>query len=582
MNPEIIRFGAFQLDIGAFALTRAGRPLHLEKLPMELLILLAREDGRLVSRADIIEHLWGKDCFIDVDNSINTAMRKIRRVLGENPEHPTHVETVVGKGYRLKGGIRRVALNGADSVLASGSRPMLLVLPFDNVSGLPDQDYFSDGLTEETIAGLGCWSPGQLGVLARTTSMAYRRSSKTIAQIRKELGIDYVLEGSVRRTQDRARITVQLIRARDQVNIWANTFDRRLDDILGVQQDIAAAIAGQLHLRLATGPAPPEASAPVARDASVHDDYLRGLYHQAKATRDELYKALECFGRAARLDPSFAPAHIGLAHCHIRLPITSDVPSGAAFPAALEAIRCAAALESRSAAILTAGAAVKFWYDWEFADAAATARRAIEINGNFAPAYFSLAHTLSNIGEHPAALAAITKALTLDPLSLLARTMHGQFLYHAGRNAEALEVLRSALDLEPRFWVAHICAAKVHACLGHHEDALVACTNALAHSGGNTEAMSIAGHVHARSGNCVRAQEMLDALMERGRHAYVPPYNIALVHAGLENSAEALRYLQQALVERDVHMVFLRDHKWDAMRALPAFARIQQRVGLPS
>ncbi|MGA9422206.1 MAG: winged helix-turn-helix domain-containing protein, partial [Rhodanobacteraceae bacterium] len=574
MASEIFHFGPFELNVVAYALVNGARPVHLERLPMDLLILLARSHPRLVSREEIIERLWGKQTFIDVDNALNTAIRKIRRSLGEHPEQPLYLETVVGKGYRLKVDTPRGPVAGRDGL---DGRIMLVVLPFENLSGDVGQDYFSDGLTEETIACLAQLLPERLGVIARTTSMAYKGTDKTIIRIGAELGVDYVLEGSVRSADGQVRVIAQLIRVRDQCHVWAHSYDRQADRVLDIQMQMGAAIADQVQLRLTTEQNRRLFSG-IAGHVGAHDDYLRGLHHQAKVTHAELNKAIACFQRATRLDPGFAAAYAALAHCFIRLPIACDVPAAEAFPQAREAIRRALERDPDSTHALAADAQTKFWFDWDFAAARDTAQRAIDLNPNHAPASLCLAHVCSNLGDHAAALREIRRALALDPLSLLVNAMYGQFLYHAGKDEEALEQFESAFELEPRFWIAHICAAKAYERLGRYREALAACEHALAYSGGNSEALSIAGYVHAVAGARDQAELKIRELLGRSPRAYVPPYNLALVFAGLGDSAAALGWLERALEERDVHMVFLRDHKWDRMRALPQFRELVNKV----
>ncbi|MGH8337069.1 MAG: winged helix-turn-helix domain-containing protein, partial [Gammaproteobacteria bacterium] len=231
LSWERIQFGPFELDIGGYRLTRAGKSVRLERIPMDLLILVAQARGQLVSRDEIIQRLCGKAAYVDTENGINTAVRKIRRALGEDAESPEYLETVVGKGYRF----RYAEPPSANPVRADPLDPriMLAVLPFENLSGDPGQEYFSDGLTEETIARLGQMAPETLGVIARTSAMAYKQTRKTVAQIGAELNVRYVLEGSVRRESERVRITAQLIRVQDQTHLWAQSFDTKLDSLLG-------------------------------------------------------------------------------------------------------------------------------------------------------------------------------------------------------------------------------------------------------------------------------------------------------------------------------------------------------------
>ena len=268
MAAEVTRFEDFELDRGAFELRRKGRPVRLERIPLEMLFLLVERRGLLVGREEILERVWGKDVFVDADNSINTAVRKIRQALGDNPEEPRFVLTVPGKGYRFAASvvvpappaplspkpvveaegqaegpsvarplrywllwIAIVVLLGAAAsvaglILKRNSKPastktMLVVLPFVNLSDDPQQEYFADGMTEEMITQLGNLDPEHLGVIARTSSMQYKHTQKRASQIAQELGVNYLLEGSVRRDGNKVRVTGQLIRANDETHVWA-------------------------------------------------------------------------------------------------------------------------------------------------------------------------------------------------------------------------------------------------------------------------------------------------------------------------------------------------------------------------
>jgi TolB-like protein len=303
MASERILLGHFVLDVSRYELTCDGKPVHMERIPMDLLILLVRENGRLVSRDEIIERLWGKDIFFDTDNSINTAIRKIRRALAEDPEKPRYIETVQGKGYRFKSSTD--ASTGITSPHGEVERPriMLAVLPFENLSGDAGQEYFSDGMTEETIMRLGKMSPGRLGVIARTSSMAYKRTDKSVFQIGQELGVDYVLEGSVRREADRMRVTAQLIRVRDQIHLWAENFDRPSRSILDIHGEVGAAIAAHVQLELTPeGERLLRSQRPVNREA--YDHYLHGRYHWQGSRPLSCSRQLSIFARQRNATPN--------------------------------------------------------------------------------------------------------------------------------------------------------------------------------------------------------------------------------------------------------------------------------------
>ena len=578
MPSERVQFGQFVLDVSRYELTRAGKPVRMERIPMDLLILLVRENGRLIGREEIIERLWGKDVYFDTDNSINTAIRKIRNSLGDDAGNPQYVETVLGRGYRFKG--RTVVPSTVEpaQIEAERSRIMLAVLPFENLSGNPAQEYFSDGLSEETIMRLGKMSPHRMGVIARTSSMTYKQTNKSVAQIGQELGVDYVLEGSVRHEVDRVRITAQLIRVQDQIHVWAENYDRRLPGILDIHGEIGTAIAAQVKLKLVSEEER-QLSRVIHRDPEAHDHYLRGRYHYARSNLLDMQKAVEHFQRATERDSGYALAYSGLADALIVLPITGDVAAHEAFPAAKTAIAQALRLDPDSAEALTSDATIKFWFDWDFTGAETAARRAIKLNENYFLAHLYLAHVLSNVGRHNEALAAVQRALVLDPLSLITGAMRGQFLYHAGRDWESLEQFKTTLGMESRFWVGQICLAKTCEKLGMYPEALLACDRAWEFSAGNSEALSLAGYVHAASGNRTKAEGKIQEMLERKKERYVPPYNLALVFAGLGESETALHWLGQAFEERDVHMTFLLDHKWNGMRSNAEFQKLLSRVG---
>lgn len=577
MASERIPLGQFVLDVSRYELTCAGKPVRMERIPMDLLILLVRENGRLVSRDEIIERLWGKDIFFDTDNSINTAIRKIRRALGEDPEKPRYIETVQGKGYRFKS--RTDAVTGITAPLEEVDRPriMLAVLPFENLSGDAGQEYFSDGLTEETIMRFGKMSPQRLGVIARTSSMAYKRTDKSVFQIGQELGVDYVLEGSVRREADRMRVTAQLIRVRDQTHLWADNFDRPSQSILDIHGEVGAAIAAQVQLELTPeGERQLRSQRPVNREA--YDHYLHGRYHWARLTPPELIKAAEYFRKATQCDPEYALAYSGLADT-LSAAITSEIPPRDVFPEAKAAIARALALDPESAEAHNADATIKFWFDWDFEGAEAATRKAISLNSNYFLAHLYLAHVLSNVGRHDEALETIRQARVLDPFSLLTNTMYGQFLYHAGQLEASIQQFRATLDMEWRFWIAHICLAKSYEQQGMYSEALAACDAAWEFSGGNSEALSLAGYIHAASGERAKAEAKIQQLLEQKAKRYVPSYSVALVFAGLGETETALQWLEQAFENRDVHMPFLLDHKWNGLRSNEQFQQLLKRVG---
>ena len=410
--------------------------------------------------------------------------------------------------------------------------------------------------------------------------MAYKQTDKSVAQIGQELGVDYVVEGSLRREGDRVRITAQLIRVRDQIHLWAENYDRQLPGFLDIHGEIGTAVAAQVKLKL-IAEEERQLTRNTPRNPEAYDCYLRGLYHLARYNLVDAQKAVGFFQTATRHDPSYGLAHSALADALMVFPISADASSKEVFREAKAAIALALQLDPNSAEAHTSDAAAKFWFDWDFKGVEATARRAIKLNENYTLAYLFLAHVLSNTRRHEEALAIMRQALVLDPLSLILGAIHGQFLYHAGRNSESIEQFKATLGMEPRFWVGQICAAKVYENVGMYSEALSACDQAWEFSRGNTEALSLAGYVHAVTGHRAKAEAAIDQMLELRKQRYVPPYNIGLVFAGLRETEAAMQWLEQAFADRDVHMPFLLDHKWDGIRRIPQFQDLVLRVGFP-
>ena len=580
MSAELLQFENFDLDRGAYELRRAGRKVRLERIPFELLILLVERRGLLVTREEIIERIWGKDIFLETDHSINTAVRKIRLALCENPDAPRFVVTVPGKGYRFDAPVRE---NAGDSPAAvKSNRVMLVVLPFENLSTDPAQEYFSDGLTEETITNLGQLDSDRLGVIARTSAMSYKGTRKNIAEIGRELGADFALEGSVRRQGDRVRISAQLIRTSDQTHLWAHNYDRELKDFLAVQRELSQAIAEQVQVRLTPEHRTPR-EATRAVDPAAFDAYLRGRYYLWRVTRPNIERATEYFREATQIDPCMAVAYAGLADAYDILPITSDFPPREAFPKAEQAAKQALEIDPDLAEAHAALGGVRFWYNWDWPAAEEHCCRAIARNASYAMAHLRYGHLLSNIGRHEEALVEIELARQLDPLSLIINTLCAQFRYQARQYDEAELLLGKALELDPNFWVAHINLANVYQQQERFDEALAAAEKAREFSGGNTQALSLAAYACAALDRGSEAEQILAQLQALKMHQYVPPYNVAIVQLGLGRTQLALDWLLKAYDDRDVRMVFLAvEPKWDSIRITPQFESILHRMNLPT
>ncbi|MGA8142584.1 MAG: winged helix-turn-helix domain-containing protein [Candidatus Acidiferrales bacterium] len=581
MPVETVHFEDFELDRSAYQLRRGGSIVHLERIPFDLLNLLVERHGELVTRQEILEQIWGKDVYVDADNSINTAVRKIRRALDDNPEEPRFVVTIPARGYRFVAAVREATQEDSkQSLSGEATRAMLVVLPFENITNDPTQEYFSDGLTEETITNLGELGAEGLGVIARTSAMSYKGTRKSIAEIGRELGVGYALEGSVRRDGNRLRISAQLIRTSDQTHLWAHNYDCELKDVLTVQSELGRAISDQVQVKLT----PEEGARTVGEpmiNQGAYDAFLQGRFFLWRVTRPNIERAIEHFRRAIQLDARMAVAYAGIADAYDVLPITSDTPPGDSFrkseQAAIEALKIDQGLAEAHSTL----SSVRFWYNWNWAASEEHSRRAIARNTNYSLAHLRYGHLLSNIGRHEEAIAQIELARQLDPFSLITNTLCAQFRFQARRFEEVEPLLERALELEPHFWVAHILAVKFYQHQKRFEEALAAARRAREFSGGNTEAVALAGYTYGLMGRREDAERVIEELKQLGERQYVPPYNVATIYLGLGEEVTTLEWLEKAYEGRDVHLVFLKvEPKWDVLRGNSRFRGLMRRIGL--
>ena len=642
-------FDDFVLDVAAYDLRRNGRRVRLERQPMDLLILLIGRRGQLVSRSEIADALWGKDVFIDIENGVNTAIRKLRQALRDSRDSPTFIETVAGKGYRFiaavevppdvvagprpsaaavssvpisepapaptadtastwtpvarpaSGGGERAAgwhgsariLLGAVTVAAlagallwgwkrtddSGTRVTIAVLPFDNLNGDPETDYLASGLTEDTIVSLGRIDPERVSVIGRTSMIAYKGTSKSLGEIGRELGTDYLVESSLRAESSQLRITARLIRVRDQVQIWSGSFDGNNSSILGLQQEISSAIAEQVRTRLS-----PDQQRALARrhtqDAEAYDLFLRGRHFLNRRTPDAMPRAIEFLQRATVADPAYSVAWAHLALAYGTSPINSDVDPWHVSARARESALRAVAANPDVAEAQHALGHVKWAFEWDWPTAEAAFTRAIQIDASYSLVHLVLAHLLSQEGRHAEAEPFMRRGRELDPLNPLSYALSSQVAFQARDYDSALQYANRAIALDQEFWIGHQMRGQALEQLGDDDLALKALATAARLSGQNSKPISVTGYILGRSGRTAEARDLLGALEAASRQRYVPPYALALVHAGLGDADAAFEWLGRAYTARDVHLMFLTvDVKWDRYRTDPRFADLLARCG---
>lgn len=465
--------------------------------------------------------------------------------------------------------------------LASGGKiRSLVVLPLANLSGDPAQDYLSDGLTEALIADLG--TIGTLRVTSRTTSMSYRGAKKTVPQIARELGVDAVVEGSVARAGNRLRITAQLIDAKADRHLWAQTYEASLRDVLVIQRGAVRAIAGELRARLTPRD---EARLNVVRtvDPEVYEAYLKGRYHWNKRTEESLRKAVEYFESAIRGDPTYAPGHAALADSYNQLGtvMIGFAPPSVMRPRAAEAAVRALQIDPDLAEAHATLGYVKH-YDWQWAEAERELRRALELNPSYALAHTWYANFLVCRKRLDEAIAEVRKAEELDPLSMVVLTNVGWTLAYAGRLPEAVEAYRKALSLDPNYAQAHWRLSGAYAGLGRFDEATREVETAAALSEHNPSSLAWMARIYAVAGRGSEAKALLEQLLALSATRYVSPLGIAYICFNLEDKDRGFEWLERAYQERSNGIAYLAvDPYLEPLRADPRYRDIMRRAGLP-
>ena len=462
---------------------------------------------------------------------------------------------------------------------AATEQVMLAVLPFENLSGDPDRQYLADGLAEDTIASLGQVDPAHLLVVGRTSVLAYRGTTKALSQIGRELNTDYLVEGSVRAESGRVRITAKLVRVADQAQVWAQSFDREPASLLGLQRELSAAIAEQIRLRLL-----PERAAAIARrqtqQPDAYDFYLRGRYYANQATPAGMVRALEYYRQATGLDAEYALAWAGMAEAYSARPINSDVPPDEVRRHAGEAAAHAVAADPHLAEVQGAVGYYNWMIGWDWPAAEAALRRALALDPGYAMAWRYLGHLLSQEGRHDEAREAIRRARQLDPMYAMNHALSSQVAYQARDYAAAVEYARQALVIDPEFWIGQVMLGQAYERLGQADLAAGALGEAARLSGGNSKTLAMRGHLLATTGQAAAARAVGRTLEDLARERYVPPYAVALVHAGLGDREAVFEWLERAYAARDVHLMFLTgDAKWDPYRGDPRFDALLGRCG---
>jgi TolB-like protein/DNA-binding winged helix-turn-helix (wHTH) protein len=648
----VFEFGDFKLDCDRFELYRAGRSLKLERKPMELLVLLATRNGHLVTRTEIAEHLWNKEVFVDTEHGINTAIRKIREVLDDDPMQSRFVQTVTGKGYRFiasvvevrppltednrrsSGGSRNRRIGDAPAapaltsvlpigdavatdsepanevkaqpsrnlrlrfwfiasaalalflvVISLGARGLrdrslnrvagpkissLAVLPIDNLSGDPAQDYFADGMTDELTTMLA--KNSTLRVISRTSVMQYKGAHRPLPEIARALGVDGILEGSVERSGDKVHMTIQLIQAPSDTHVWAESYDRDANDVVSLPREAAQAIAKRLNSAV------PQQGPQRYVNPEAHDAYLRGRYLWFTGDNNE---AGRYFRKATELQPDYALGWAGVADYYGQGVFGAGLAPKDSLQPQEEAARKAVELDdSLPQGHLSLGAAMFFQGRWALADQEIA--RAIELDPNYAEAWHFRAKTRAILGRAAEAIEFQKKAMELDPFS---RPFAMALTYVDVRQYDAaIKDVRMRLETTPQEVSLHWMLTDAYRCKGALKEAAEEWEKSIL-LGGDTGNGISAATVHRafeRGGYRAVLQEQAKYLKQKSATQYVSPVDLALQYAQLGDKEKTLSLLEDGYRERSPLLLWIQtDPAYDFLHGEERYRAIIKGIGLP-
>ncbi len=470
--------------------------------------------------------------------------------------------------------------SGVASLAApAGGLDSIAVLPFANLSADPENEYFSDGVTEEIINALT--KVAALRVAARTSAFAFKGKNLDVRTIGQQLSVSTVLEGSVRRAGNRLRIAAQLIKAADGFHLWSETYERDLQDVFAIQDEISRAIVGALKVKLLMEPHTPIVQPPTD-DLDAYTLCLKGRFYWNKRTEAGLRKGADLFQQAIARDATYVLAHVGLADSFNVLGYYDHLAPREAFPKARAAALQALEIDGACAEAHASLGYVRLYHDWSWQVAEDAFKRAIALNPRYATAYLYYGNLLVVMGRHAEAIRMFEEGRRLDPLSLIINAGAGWALYYWHRYDEAIASLRAVIDMEGGFYLAHLWVGNSYAETGRLEESVAELETAVLLSGRSPIALAALASTHARAGQRAKCHELLEELLETSRRRYVPSYDLALVYEAMDDRERAFEMLEQALRERSHSLVFLGvDPRLDNLRGDSRYADLIARVGLP-
>lgn len=627
-RKSLLRFGVFELDLKNEELRKSGSPIKLQPQPFKVLTLLTERPGELVSREEIRQQIWGGETFVDFERGLNFCISQIRAALGDDANTPRYIETLPRRGYRFIGPVsetialrgetpsvpvpaqptprphrtgRLMLLGGALPALAllgfvlnvGGWRQRLVgppvalriqslaVLPLENLTGDPAQEYFADGMTDALITNLAKLSA--VRVISRTSVMAYKGVRKPLPQVARELNVDALVEGTVARSDERVRIDVQLVQAANDQHVWAENYERDLKDVLSLQDEVARDIARQIQAKLL-----PPRSDSVSRsrvNPEAYQFYVQGRYFWNRRSEEGFIKAIECFEQAIAKQPDYAQAYAGLSDVYALLGTwpNARIPRSETMARARAAALKALEIDDTMAEAHASLASVSLLYDWNWPLAEKEFQRAIQLNPNYATAHHWYAYYCASQGRMDEAVREIHLARQLDPLSLIISTDAGEIFYHARRYVEAIEQFRKTLEMDPNFAPAHNWLGLTYLARQEYGESITELQTAVRLSDNRSDFLASLGIAYARAGRREEARKALKAIRTGPSARYDSLLAIAWILAALGERDQAFAWAEKTYPTRSPEFYILKVHPIvDPLRSDARFQYLMRRVGFPT
>jgi len=582
---ETVRFGSFEVDLDGGQVVKHGIRIGVREQSFQVLALLLRRPGKIVTRDEIRQKLWHDGVFVDFDKSLNTAVARLRQALGDSADHPRFIETLPKRGYRF---VAPVSTTLEATPASLPNRGRLLVLPFINLNGDPEQDYFCDAITDEVITELAAIAPEDLAVIARTTAMHYKGSHKDVGRIGRELAIDYVLEGGVRASSGRIGINVQLIQVHDQAHVFAKKYETELRDVFEVESTIAQAVAARIGVNFSEDKGHAGGAArrtpKLAVDVAAYDAYMRGRSLLGSWTAEGLARAKQFFEIAISREQQFALAHDGLAETYAWLGFNGFIRPKDGFSAAVFSALRAIEIDPGLAQTHALLGMLRSQLDYNWAEVDREMALALELDPGSPVVRFRYAASgLLPHGRMDEAIAEVQRALESDPLSLFMRAWLAQYFILMRQYDRTIEECQKIISLDPGYFFSYLALGEVLCERGLYSDAISQLRKAAGRSGNAPLVLGYLGMALARSGDFVSARSVLADLYDAASQLYIPPTSLGTIHLGLGEIDKVFTCLERAIDDRDPIIIPIKtDPSLDPLRADPRFAALLRKMNLES